>query len=484
VFGHVLLTAGIVEGAVLAGWRLTQLPKSQALEFLLVSPLRPAGVFLSEAVVGLCLLILVTLSGLPILVLLSAAGLIEPIDLLPLLLIPLTWGGIASIGLTAWAYEPLAVRRWAERGALALLVVYLVIGVLAGEHLLWWIRWLPDDLGNFLLDSFAASHRYNPFSILHAWMTVGPGLTWEATLGVEVASLILLGGLLARAACRFRGHFHERHYRPILDRPPSIGGSLGERPLSWWAVRRVTEYSGGFNLWLAAGFSIAYALYTIAGTHWPSCLGRRVFTIFEDAGGVPLWAAAVVVLSAVPAAFQYGLWDSNPQERCRRLELLLLTRLTAIDYWRAAAAAAWQRGRGYFAAAFLLWTAQAMTATGGLLQGIAGLGTGVLLWGLYFALGFWAFSRGLQANSLGLGLTIGLPMLTFWLWKICWFSVAALLPPGSVFCAAGSPSSPAWVIGSVFTAMITLWVARRSLARCDQELRAWYDRNQGSIVLS
>src|SRR5207249_159790 len=40
--GNVLLIAGIVEGALLIGWRLTQLPKSQALEFLLVSPLRPS----------------------------------------------------------------------------------------------------------------------------------------------------------------------------------------------------------------------------------------------------------------------------------------------------------------------------------------------------------------------------------------------------------------------------------------------------------
>src|SRR5437868_95645 len=53
LIGNVLLTAGIVEGALLVGWRLTQLPKSQALEFLLVSPLRPAGVLLGEAFVGL-----------------------------------------------------------------------------------------------------------------------------------------------------------------------------------------------------------------------------------------------------------------------------------------------------------------------------------------------------------------------------------------------------------------------------------------------
>src|SRR5579871_4069907 len=47
--GHLILVAGIVEGALLVGWRLTQLPRSQALEFLLVSPLRPPWLFLAEA---------------------------------------------------------------------------------------------------------------------------------------------------------------------------------------------------------------------------------------------------------------------------------------------------------------------------------------------------------------------------------------------------------------------------------------------------
>ena len=42
-------------------WRLTQLPKSQALEFLLVSPLRPPWVFAAEAAVGVTRLALVTL---------------------------------------------------------------------------------------------------------------------------------------------------------------------------------------------------------------------------------------------------------------------------------------------------------------------------------------------------------------------------------------------------------------------------------------
>ena len=74
-------------------------------------------------------------------------------------------------------------------------------------------------------------------------------------------------------------------------------------------------------------------------------------------------ATALMLLATVPAAFQYGLWDSSAQDRCRRLELLLLTRLDARDYWEAAAAAAWRRGRGYFAVAVLLWAAATAAAS-------------------------------------------------------------------------------------------------------------------------
>ena len=71
LLGHVLLTAGIVEGTLLIGWRLAQLPKSQALEFFLVSPVRPQRVLVAEALVGITRLALVTLAGLPVLLLLA-----------------------------------------------------------------------------------------------------------------------------------------------------------------------------------------------------------------------------------------------------------------------------------------------------------------------------------------------------------------------------------------------------------------------------
>ena len=44
---------------------------------------------------------------------------------------------------------------------------------------------------------------------------------------------------------------------------------------------------------------------------------------------------------------------------------------------------------------------RAAAATGVPWQVLAAVSAATLLWGLYFALGFWAFSRGLQANGLG-----------------------------------------------------------------------------------
>src|SRR5688572_28740991 len=59
--GYLVLVLGIVEGAALVGWRLTQIPKSQALEFLLVSPVQPRRVFLAESLVGVLRFALVSL---------------------------------------------------------------------------------------------------------------------------------------------------------------------------------------------------------------------------------------------------------------------------------------------------------------------------------------------------------------------------------------------------------------------------------------
>jgi hypothetical protein len=502
---QVILVAGIVEGAVLIGWRLTQMPKSQALEFLLVSPLLPRRVFWAEAAVGLGRLALVTLSGLPILAWLVVSGHLFVSDLLPLLIMPFTWGAVTGLGLTTWAYESVIIRRWGEQLLALLIILYLSLGVLVGENLRRWLSWLPAELSRLIQNSFEFFHRFNPFAVLQYWMDPRSDLVlaWDRFWALEYAALAVLAILMARPAFRLKGHFHERHYRPIRDDRPSEADRVGDRPLSWWAVRRVMEYSGRLNLWLAGGFGLLFAAYTVAKVTvgWPDWLGQRVFQIFEQAGGIPAISTALVVLAAVPAAFQYGLWDSNVQDRCRRLELLLLTGLDARDYWNAAAAAAWRRGRGYFLIALVLWSATALArgiAAGQPADSLAGatvtaeevrwllvqVSAGLVLWGLYFALGFRAFSRGLHANGLGSLLTLGLPLVTFALFQLGLTALAVLTPPGFVYAAAARQPVFGWLPGIALSAAATVLLARWSLRHCLADLRAWYDEHHGRKVLN
>ncbi len=483
LFGQFLLIAGIVEGAILIGWRLTQLPKSQALEFLLVSPLRPFRILLHEASVGLVLLALVTLSGLPLLCLLAASGLLAESDLLVMTVLPCTWGAITGLLLTCWAYEPARVRRWGERVVMLLVLIYLVAGVLAGEKLLLWLQGLPKEVGYPLYRGLIAFRDYNPFGAMRYWTEQGTERAGEHMIGLEMGSLLLLLALLLRSACRLEPHFHERHYQPAILPDGAERGRMADRPLTWWAVKRVSEFSGRINLWLAGGFSVLYALYSIAGSHWPSWMGKSVFEIADRGLGLGGLATALVVLAAVPAAFQYGLWDANVQDRCKRLELLLLTRLQARDYWHAAAMAAWKRGRGYFMVALLLWSAALISGQAGLDRVLAAVAAGVLLWALYFALGFRSFSRGTHANGMGMLLTVGLPLAAIGLYRLGWPLLGSLLPPGSVY-GATALTGVAWALGPMLAALLALVLARRGMQHCDDHLRRWYDRNQGRQVMT
>jgi len=477
--GHVLLVAGIIEGATLLGWRLTQMPKSQALEFLLVSPLRPGPLFLAEACVGLTLLALVTLSGLPILLTLQFLGQLHPSDVLVLLAVPWTWGALTGLGLTWWAYEPKFVRRGGEIVAGVFILVYLVVGVLAAEKLPAWLDLLLSPEANrWVIWAVRTLHEYSPFALLQAWLLQPSDLACSRLAAMQLAAMSLLALFTFRAASRLLGHFHERHYDPVRDVRGERRPAVGDRPLAWWAVKRVMEYSGRGNLWLAAGFCALYGAYLIVGDYWPAWMGKRIFQIVESMGGVASLSAALVILAAVPASFQYGLWDSSVHERCKRLELLLLTDLQPHDYWHAAATAAWRRGRGYLFLAAGLWLAAVIGGRLPLLAALAALASAILLWGLYFALGFRAFARGQAANGLGMLLTLGLPLASVGLARV---GLSSWLPPGMVH-AACSGQVP-W-ISALLAAALTLWLARHTLAECDSRLRHWYDTHHGAKVVT
>ena len=102
-------------------------------------------------------------------------------------------------------------------------------------------------------------------------------------------------------------------------------------------------------------------------------------------------------------------------------------------------------GRGYLVVALMLWSAGILSGQVSLLQALAGLTAATVLWALYFAVGFWAFMRGHQANVLGLALTLGLPLLAYLLYQLHVPSLAALLPPGSVYQATAD--WPSWLWG-------------------------------------
>lgn len=484
--GHALILAGIIEGAALVGWRLTQMPKSQSLEFLLVSPIQPRRVFVAEAVAGIGRLGLVTFCGLPLLLAMTFDGKTDLTDLAPLMAIPFLWGCITGIGLSVWAYESASVRRWGERIAIALILAYLVVGVLAAERLSAWLSVLPWQASETIYRAIFVFTQYNPFGLLEYWLSP----TRDATLAAERALLVAAGSialvlvLLARGAFRLKAHFHDLHYRPIAARCEDQSRFIGNRPLAWWSVRRVMKYSGRMNMWLAGGFGLLYASYIVLADVWPVWMGRMVFEIFEKMGGVPAISTGLAVLAAVPAAFQYGLWDASAENRGRRLELLLLTELDETDYWGAALAAAWRRGRGYLLIAAILWLALGYSGRASPLQIAMAAIAGCLLWAFSFAVGFRGFSKGVQANGMGTLLTIGMPLLAGCLIALGIPVLPTLLPPGALYLALAKEPSLTWMLGPILTASLTIAIAVSARRTCINDLRAWLDRNHGNRAIS
>lgn len=479
--GYAMLCLGIVEGAALIGWRLTQLPKSQALEFLLTSPIEAKRLFFAESLVGVCRFALVWLSGLPLIGGLLFTGRVDPQDLVPLFVMPFVWGILAGVGLTAWVYEPVIVRRIGELFGMASVLVYLVIGVLAAENLLVWLEKLPPTLGQLIYDCVKFLHNMNPFGIVRYWFS-SDRVDWIAWERFELLSLFaccLITAAGFRAAFRLKGHFHDRHYKPIDSSRESQLEKIGDKPLSWWAVRRVMEYSGKVNLWLAGGFSLIYAAFIVASDDWPSWMGKLVFLLLENWGGAPAIATALAVLAAVPAAFQFGLWDSTTQNRCQRLELLLLTDLSSRDYWHASLLASWKRGWGYLFGSSVLWLALGISGRNDWVDVIAAVLGGVLIWCFAFVVGFRAFSTGTQSSGISSLLTLGVPMVLVGFLKMGWVEAANFLPPGLAYMPLRSGVTLSWFVGFTLIAAAILALTRLGLTNCDANLRTWYDQNQG-----
>jgi hypothetical protein len=480
----IALVIGIVEGAALVGWRLTQLPKSQALEFLLVSPVRPRRVFLAELATGVGRFLFVQLAGLPAWGLAILWGPYDFYDLVPLAVMPAAWGIATGVLLTAWVYEPLPVRRMGELTGLVGVMTYLVVGLLAGEHLRLWLEALPDRFGRVVFDTVMTFHNGNPFGVVRYWFEPGraDAVAWERFSWLHFIAGLTTVVAAGRAACRLHGHFHDLQYTPQSDGRPNEVAKIADRPLSWWAVRRVMKYSGRVNLWLAVGVAGLYASRIVAGESWPAGLGNLVFVIFEQWGGPAGMVTVLVVLACVPAVFQYGLWDATPADRIRRLELLLLSDLTGRDYAHAALAASWVRGRGYLLGAGMLWLAVALSGRNDWSEVIASALGSAVLWGLSFAVGFRSFAAGNQTNGIASIMTLGLPCVLVFAVRSGYRDAAQALPQGWVYGPVASGITWQWYAGTAIGAALTTGLIRASLKSCVNDLQKWYDRNHGLKV--
>jgi hypothetical protein len=390
------------------------------------------------------------------------------------------WGCATGLGLVWWAFEPRSVRRWGERLSMALLLVYLVVFGLLGERVLWALSYLPFELGFFIQSSFLWMHWNNPFGLIVRIAQAREEGLFASVLAVQGFGVALAAAFLFRAAWRLKEHYLERHYRPITETNGGNRGRIADRPLAWWAVRRVNEYPGRVNLWMALAVAGLYGAYLLAGGAWPSWMGTHIFRVFEAAGGIPGFTTVLVLLAAVPAAYQYGLWDSSIPERCNRLELLLLTELRPIDYLRASAAAALNRGLGYFVAALFLWTAGLVAGRYGLGQWMLAVGAGATLVLVYFAVSFRTFARNRASVAIGFLLSVGLPLLVWAAGASGLASFARVFPPGLVFYATrpGEPVTEAFgaILATIVAAAYLLF---RACTTFDAELRQWYDENHG-----
>ena len=64
-------------------------------------------------------------------------------------------------------------------------------------------------------------HHGNPFGVIRNWFTVtqGPAAAWPLFVEVNALAGVLIALFGLRAAFRLKGHFHDRHYRPIESGP-------------------------------------------------------------------------------------------------------------------------------------------------------------------------------------------------------------------------------------------------------------------------
>jgi hypothetical protein len=129
----------------------------------------------------------------------------------------------------------------------------------------------------------------------------------------------------------------------------------------------------------------------------------------------------------------------------------------------------------------MLWLALWFSGRIDLSQLLVSGSAGLLVWAFAFLLGFLAFSSGYQANGLGSFLTLGMPLIIFLVYHYLGPTWAMLFPQGIVYATLLNPVS--WPCLIIIPYTVLAWRMRRTaLRRCENDLRDWYDKNQGVRV--
>lgn len=487
---------GLIVGACLTGWRIAQFPKSRACEFYLVTPVSSATFVLAEIFAGTLRTAYVLMAAFPGTMALLGLGLFSWYDVSAVMILPVMAGCLTEIGLATVAYEPPRVRKLLERLFLGSIVAYLVLFGLLGHYAAPWFfdAWSRrfDVSGDSLASFQFLLFYFNPFRLLDS---VGNADRTSAglprILAVSTVLSTVCGLCLWRMACRLRHHSREENYAQRSGKQ-KFTRLIGNKPLSWWTARRVSQFKGNINLYLAWATVGLFIAWMVFRDQWPYWLAQRQLYLLEVYGGAPLLAALALQMAVVPTAFLNGLWDSNAQVRCRRLELLLTTPLSGWDYLQGSMVAGWTRGRGYVLAALSLWIAMAVTGR----ISWAACAACLLLAGnflvLYFAAAFRNFARLSDDGSVstrGLLWSVGPPALTLLLFQADWTLAGVATPLGAVYFASLAPLEQAQAVGTMtgwpwaiivaenlLFLLAAVWSLREGVRRFDTEIREWFSQ--------
>ncbi|HEY1067213.1 MAG TPA: hypothetical protein VGE52_13925 [Pirellulales bacterium] len=484
---------GALIGGALTGWRVTQFPKTRAAEFHLVMPVSDWVLVGSELLGGMLRSAFIVGAWSPLVLGMWGAGWIGPAQVVGLIAVPILFGWMVGIGLANIAFTSQRVRRILEWVTLLFLFVYLIFLGLLAEWTIPRLLAFQHELAMLELDTIWLEQLVNPIRLIGTLYRDSEDL-WARVLGVSVFLLSLCALGAARLVWRLRGHYLEENYGSHYDKK-EFNKPIADEPLAWWTVRRVSRFKGRVNIYLGWGTVLLYSGWLLLGNAWPDWLGGNFLRVMRVFGGQAIIGAFAVQFGLVATAFLYGLWDSSARQRVGRLEVLLITPLSARDYAVAGAAAAWTRGRQYFYMALVVWCAAA--AAGRISWGAVALAifcTAAYAL-LFFAIAFRNFARvktERAAGFWGLGLSVGLFFASFVIF-FRWPVVGAMLPLGSLYTLT-SPITRAQVwtdlpwpalwslIGLVHAAYAIGGVVllRDAMKTFDRDLRDWFSYHHTS----